>query len=179
MFYHEKEGVVFMAQVDHLSGEQLGYSIGRFYDAGAKNVEVIPSITKKNRPSYVIFIDCKEEIAKEIEDLIPQELGVGGWHVIDTIHRYLHNEILKKKRYIWSLEDGRKYELEIEGKLFENGNLRPEHDSVISLQEKIVELFSVFVPYAKIYHVLMDSLESAAEIHLTQNISIGDGEDRK
>ena len=57
MDIHTKDGQVFMVQVDHLSGEQIGQSIGRFYAVGASNVQVISAITKKNRPSYVFFID--------------------------------------------------------------------------------------------------------------------------
>ena len=48
MNFYSKEAVLFLVQVDHLSGEILGDVVDSFYAAGAKNVQIISSITKKN-----------------------------------------------------------------------------------------------------------------------------------
>ena len=37
----------------------MGSVIEYLYDAGACNVQVIPTITKKNRPGYLFLIDVK------------------------------------------------------------------------------------------------------------------------
>ncbi|MGM9530246.1 nickel insertion protein, partial [Intestinibacter sp.] len=86
---NSKKGTIFIAQVDHLSGECIGQAIELFYNRGASNVQVIPTITKKNRPSYIFFIDCREQYKDTIEETIFKELNTGGLHIIETIHKYL------------------------------------------------------------------------------------------
>ena len=61
MHLYTKEGILLLVQTDHLDGETLGNLIGRFYDEGAKNVQVISSLTKKNRPGHLILIDVSPE----------------------------------------------------------------------------------------------------------------------
>ena len=46
----EKKSRLILAQVDHLSGELLGFAIGRIMELGAGNVQLIPTITKKTGP---------------------------------------------------------------------------------------------------------------------------------
>ena len=70
MDIHSKDGLVFMVQADHLSGECVGQAIGHLYTAGAANVQVVPAITKKNRPSYLFFIDCRPDSADRVEEAI-------------------------------------------------------------------------------------------------------------
>lgn len=56
MEIHSKNGLVFMVQVDHLTGECVGQAIDHLYGAGAANVQVVSAITKKNRPSYMFLL---------------------------------------------------------------------------------------------------------------------------
>ena len=44
---YSKEGMLLLVQVDHLNGELLGEVIDHFYEAGAKNVQIVSTITKK------------------------------------------------------------------------------------------------------------------------------------
>jgi len=162
MNFHSKNGVLFIVQIDHLTGEQIGYVIERFYDAGASNVQVMSSVTKKNRPAHVIFIDCRAERSENVEALIPEELGAGGWHKVTTEHHFLYNKILERK-VIVRHGDETGPEWTVMGKWFENGNLRPEHDSVISLQEAIHGQFGIFAGYFRLYHLIMNALETEGE----------------
>lgn len=159
MNWHSKEGIVFMIQVDHLSGEQLGFALNRFYEAGASNVQMISSITKKNRPSWVVLIDCREEYRKAVEAMIPMELGVGGWHMFKTEHHYLYSDSVERRiRFCMEGdEDGPVWT--VKGKLFENGNLRPEHDSVVMLQEELYHCYGEYLCYTVLYHIIMECLE--------------------
>ena len=86
MDIYTKTGLLFVIQVDHLSGEIIGDLIESFYSAGAKNVQVISTITKKNRPAYMIVVDGNEASADEIERVIVEECGSSGWHRISTKH---------------------------------------------------------------------------------------------
>ena len=96
MQIHEKDWLIFQVQLDHLSGEDIGGAIDEFYAAGAANVQVIPTITKKNRPGHIFQIDARPERQDAIETIIVRELRSSGWHVYETTHRYLNVEYLEK-----------------------------------------------------------------------------------
>ena len=155
---HTKDGLVFMVQVDHLSGESIGQSIEAFYQAGASNVQVVSSITKKNRPGYIVFIDCRPQYSEAVEKLIVSEYVVGGWHVINTKHRYLHSEIVDYPLDVISSHTEDRYRGRIKGKIFEGGTVRPEHDSVVELQKGINRFFDRELSYNYVYVKAADIL---------------------
>lgn len=158
MKIHSKDGILFLVQVDHLSGEWIGQVIDIFYKAGASNVQVVPAMTKKNRPSYMVYIDCKMEHSEAIEALIPIELNTGGWHRIETEHRYLHNQTIQSKLTI--CKEKLCVEWMVEGKRFESGNLRPEHDNVMALKEEIADKFLIHKSYGEVYQMAIAALQS-------------------
>lgn len=145
-----KSSIVFMVQVDHLSGECVGQSIESLYQAGAANVQVMSTITKKNRPAYLYLIDCRLENEEKIETTIINELGTGGWHRIDTIHRYLKNQILKRKISVCT--EDQDFEFMLEGKEIETGKVRPEYDNVVKLKSVISEKFGQSVGFNELYN---------------------------
>lgn len=134
-----KRGVIFYVQTDHLPGEILGSVIGYLYDAGACNVQVIPTVTKKNRPAYVFLIDTKEDCAEAVEMVLIRELRVTGWHRIATEHRHLAVDYIKKQVRIEGT--GFSVEMEVEGKVSHGERIcvRPEHRSCIRLKELLQE----------------------------------------
>ena len=84
--------LLLMAQVDDVSGEVMGEFIQRASAAGAKNVQVIPSITKKNRPGYVVYVDTPASLESEFAELFGAELGTWGYRVIAAEHRHFDIE---------------------------------------------------------------------------------------
>lgn len=159
MNIHSKEAVVFLVQVDHLTGECIGQTIELFYNVGASNVQVMSSVTKKNRPSYVFLIDCRLEYKEAIEQVIVTELGSGGWHVIHTEHCYQYNKILKKEIVVKDCKTNKTLVFLAEGKKFENGSLRPENDSVVELKRVILEQFKKTVSYSALYNFILSAFE--------------------
>lgn len=155
---HSKDSQVFLVQVDHLSGEQIGRSVDRFYRCGASNVQILSGVTKKNRPSWVILIDCRPEYREEIQKCIVDELNVGGWHEIKTIHYYFHDKKIRRPIKVVLKGSGVSFDAEIEGKRFESGTVRPEHDGVSALQEAINTNYHEFVPYNILYHLIAAAL---------------------
>lgn len=149
MEIYTKPGFLFVIQADHLSGECIGQVIDLFYEAGASNVQVVSSITKKNRPSYMFFIDCREKFVESIEQVIVQELHVGGWHKIQTNHSFLHNEILDYEIQIQKDQDIQSYI--VQAKHFIGGGIRPEHDSVMKLKQFILEHYGCRKDYHTLY----------------------------
>ena len=137
IFMKSKSGVLLLVQVDHLSSETVGASIELLYEAGASNVNVTSTITKKNRPGYIVLIDCQPEAIDVLEDTVTRELGVSGWHRIDTAHCYQNVQYIKKEIEI--VYDEGRFCFEAEGKVINDDffNIRPESKSCIALKETL------------------------------------------
>lgn len=158
----DKEGWVYYAQADHMSGEEIGSAIEGLYEAGASNVQVISTVTKKNRSGYVFLIDARPEYRDSVEKVLILETGVTGWHCIETVHRHLRVEYLKKEvcfrwkenQILLNLEAKKAYGLEI--------TLRPEHRSCELLKKELDRMgkkYSVRTCNAIIYKIFSENLE--------------------
>jgi len=80
--------VLMMAQVDDASGEILGECITMAEDLGARNIQVLPSITKKGRPAHIVFVDAPQAAEPDIAELFGGELGTWGYRVLQAEHRH-------------------------------------------------------------------------------------------
>jgi uncharacterized protein (DUF111 family) len=167
---NSKQGVLLYAQIDHLSGEAIGPTIEMFYDSGASNVNVVSSITKKNRPGYIMFIDCLSDNLEKLENILARELGVSGWHRITTLHEYLAVQCVKQT--ITVIFDGGQFEFTAEGKIINNDyiNIRPENQNCLSFKKRLAEsgiLLSLSEIYQRLYQVLV--VEDQTTINLTKH----------
>lgn len=93
---YTKPRILIVAMCDNITGEAVGESFDSLYGVGAKNVQVLNTITKKNRPGYLYVIDCDEPCVDRIEEILIREIGTTGWHRIYSEHRYTDVEYLKK-----------------------------------------------------------------------------------
>ena len=84
--------LLLMAQVDDVPGELIGEFIQRAVDIGAKNVQVVPSITKKNRPGFIVYVDVAESLENDIAALFGAELGTWGYRIIAAEHKHFEIE---------------------------------------------------------------------------------------
>lgn len=89
------KGTIILAQVDHTDGEVLGHSIEQLYDLGARNVQIISAVTKKNRPGYVLLVDLPAERVEDAAMYLGTELGIWGFHLLGTEH--VHFDIAFRK----------------------------------------------------------------------------------
>jgi uncharacterized protein (DUF111 family) len=98
------DSVLIMAQVDSASGENIAHVMTGIHDAGAHNVNLVPSLTKKGRPGYLLIIDAPAPALPQIENLLVTELGLLGWRRLVSQHISLptkisqHNLVLELKR---------------------------------------------------------------------------------
>ncbi|NLA52292.1 MAG: DUF111 family protein, partial [Alcaligenaceae bacterium] len=74
-------GKILLVQVDHVAGDMMGFAINRLIELGAKNVQLLQAITKKNRPSYVLLIDLPADKLNPVSSFLASELGVWGYHI--------------------------------------------------------------------------------------------------
>lgn len=136
-----KPGLLFLVQVDHIPGEIMGSAVEFLYEAGAENVQVIPTVTKKNRPGQIFLIDAKPEEAELIEGIIRKELGATGWHRLETNHRRLPVQIIGRDFRVEMTPTY--FDFHAEGKVVDGDLLtvRPEHRSCVNLRSEISARF--------------------------------------
>ena len=96
----EKDARIILAQVDPVSGEVLGFAIERLMEMGAHNVQLIPTITKKNRPGNIIVIDTDERHEEPIADFLSRELKISGYHRIHTSHVFHRVTFVEKSLHL-------------------------------------------------------------------------------
>lgn len=77
-----------MAQVDDVPGELMGEFIARAETLGARNVQVVPSLTKKNRPAHLVYLDVPAALEAAAGRLLGLELGCWGYRVLASEHRH-------------------------------------------------------------------------------------------
>jgi uncharacterized protein (TIGR00299 family) protein len=70
--------------VDDASGEIIGSMIDSLMEKGAKDVSVIPTTTKKNRPGNLIRVICDYEVLNTVLDALIKESGTLGVRVQQT-----------------------------------------------------------------------------------------------
>jgi len=69
---------VLETDVDDVSGEMLGNFINTMENEKILDIQVLPSVTKKNRPSHIIKILCHPQNSFEIMHKIINELSTLG-----------------------------------------------------------------------------------------------------
>ena len=74
--------------VDDVSGEILAHVIDKIMANGAKDVSLIPTITKKGRPSHIISVICDSDSVNQLLNLLVSETGTLGVR-IRTSDRFL------------------------------------------------------------------------------------------
>jgi uncharacterized protein (DUF111 family) len=79
--------LLILAHVDHACGDIISSVMDQLADAGAKNVHLVPSLTKKGRPGYLLYVDVPAANLAAVERLLVVELGVLGWRILGGEHR--------------------------------------------------------------------------------------------
>ncbi|KIR03132.1 hypothetical protein P261_01947 [Lachnospiraceae bacterium TWA4] len=160
MNFYSKDAMIFMIQVDHLSGEILGDIVDSFYEAGAKNVQILNSVTKKNRPAHVILVDALPKFQEQVESVIINECGSSGWHCINTSHHYTDVSVVSKELKISS--KGYSVSFLAKGKMIADDvkTIRPEYDSCVELKNLIKEHFNQVISVRELQIRLADIFHS-------------------
>lgn len=90
----ERENVsILETNIDDVSGEVLGHVFQGLIKSGAKDVSILPTVTKKNRPGHLLRVIAKPQDTQQISEEIIRETGTLGVRVIP----YAHRNIAKRK----------------------------------------------------------------------------------
>ncbi len=88
----EDSVVVLETNVDDISGEMIGQTIDILFQKGAKDVSVIPVVTKKGRPGQIIKVISDPKDARKLARILIEETGSLGVRLIPTSRLILKRE---------------------------------------------------------------------------------------
>jgi uncharacterized protein (TIGR00299 family) protein len=121
--------------LDNVTGEVLGHSFDSLLAAGALDVTIIPTITKKNRPGHLLRVITKPEDSGIVSEAIIRETGTLGVRMLNYVHRNIaERKIIPIKLYI----NGINFEMRIKIGIFgeEIINIAPEYEDAKEIAEK-------------------------------------------
>lgn len=73
--------------LDDVTGEVLGNLTEKLFEAGARDVSILPILMKKGRPGHMVRIISKKEDSVRLAQIVIRETGSLGVRVIPTTHR--------------------------------------------------------------------------------------------
>ncbi len=129
----EERIVILETNVDDVKGEILGNLIEKLIEDGALDVQIIPAIGKKCRPSYVIKVLTKPEDKKRLARKIMQETGTLGVRVIETYRYVLKRDIVTREVEV----EGKKFEIRIKVAEIdeEKKMVKPEFEDLVKISK--------------------------------------------
>ncbi len=88
---------VIETNIDHLTGEEIGYLFDKLLDEGASDVSVTPIIMKKNRQGSLLKVISKRETREHLINVMFEEIGTLGIRITPNLHRGIaKREFIKK-----------------------------------------------------------------------------------
>jgi uncharacterized protein (DUF111 family) len=164
----EKEGRLLFAQTDNTSGELTGFAVGKIMELGAHNVQLMATITKKNRPGNIIIIDTDAEHEGEIALFLTRELKVTGYHRISTSH--IFHEVTFAKKNLSITTHGKTVSVECAIKLI-GDPAKPlsadiEHDVLVEIQRLVRENLDCPVSLHELRTLIEGRLSASGDISI-------------
>lgn len=124
-----------MAQVDDVPGEQIGEFIRQAEALGARNVQVVASVTKKGRPGYLVYLDISAELETAAGRLLGAELGTWGYRILQAEHR--HFDITRIETALGVTIGGAAHRFALRTKVIADGadvlRVKAEHDDLVTI----------------------------------------------
>lgn len=144
-----KDGIYVMeTNVDDVSGEVLGYALQRLFSEGVLDASIIPTITKKNRPGYLIKIIANPETVEELSRVLMEEIGTLGVRFYRCSRYFLKRRNISVGININGLKEKVRVKIAEDTK----GNIihmKPEYDDVEQIARKTGLPFRVVERIAK------------------------------
>ena len=96
----EKDTIdVIETNLDHLTGEEIGYLFDVLLEAGASDVSITPIIMKKNRQGSLLKVISRKEKRDEIINIIFNETGSLGIRIAPNMHRGIAKREFETKTF--------------------------------------------------------------------------------
>lgn len=132
-----KKGLLILAQVDHLCGEDMACALEQILRRGAYNAHIIPGFTKKNRTSFLLLIDIEPNSEAAWANFLAEEYGIYGYQLVKTSH--FHTSCYSKEIKIVIRKGGRTLETQAAFKIpIKTGKIgRIEHADLVRIHEQV------------------------------------------
>lgn len=137
--FYEDEIITLETNVDDVTGEILGYTMNKLLQHGALDVSYLNTVTKKNRPGYLISVIAKPEDSLKLASILFEETGTLGVRTIPGIKRLVLSRSVEKIPIIVS---GKEFYVGIKvGKDSEDNilTLKPEFEDLKNIAEETGE----------------------------------------
>ena len=121
--------------VDNVTGELMGHIFNVLLQYGARDVSVIPTTTKKNRPGYLLRVIAKPMDCDTLSEVIIRETGTLGVRVIP----YVHRNITSRKIIPVQVDiSGKKVQIRIKVGMIGNEiiSVKPEYEDARKVSEE-------------------------------------------
>ncbi|MCI4438976.1 nickel pincer cofactor biosynthesis protein LarC [archaeon] len=93
--YSNDKVIMVETNVDDVDGETLGFLIEKVMEEGAKDITILPGITKKNRPMYLISVMCDLNNYEKIVETLFNETKTLGVRIKEVDRITLQRETKK------------------------------------------------------------------------------------
>lgn len=150
---------VIETNLDHLSGEKLGYLFDKLINEGASDVIIIPVIMKKNRPGQLLKVISRVDKTEKLLKIIFEETGSLGIRITPMTHRGV------AKREFIKLPV--KFNDETFQCTFKLGYLGEE---LISYRPEYEDVKNISLKINKPLNIVMDKLTSIIVEHINKKI---------
>lgn len=129
------EIAVLETNLDDISGEILGYTMDRLLAEGAKDVSIIPTVTKKNRPAQIIKVIADQNDVAHLSEVLIAETGTLGVRVYYCERHIINRELLMVDLLVLGSKETVRVKVSKnpEGKIL---RIKPEFDDLKKLAEK-------------------------------------------
>ena len=126
---------VIETNIDHLTGEEIGYLFDKLLEEGARDVSVTPIIMKKNRQGSLLKVISKREVREHIINVMFKEIGTLGIRIAPNTHRGIAKREFVKKEVEVANET---FEVTFKVGYFNNQIIskRPEFEDIKKIAEK-------------------------------------------
>lgn len=126
---------VIETNIDHLTGEEIGYLFDKLLEEGARDVSVTPIIMKKNRQGSLLKVISKRGVREHIIDVMFKEIGTLGIRIAPNTHRGIAKREFVKKEIEVANET---FEVTFKIGYFNNQIIskRPEFEDIKRIAEK-------------------------------------------
>ncbi len=161
----QKKSKLIFAQIDHISGDVLGFAMERLMELGANNVQLIPTITKKNRPGNILIIDVDDQNEEVMAEFLAKELNVPGYHRIDTQHVFQNISFAKKNLTISANGVIQKTSCEIKlmGDSLNPVSVSVEHDFLVEIQKLLLDKSNHYISINELRKIIESKLRDPGD----------------
>ncbi|MFA5363734.1 MAG: nickel pincer cofactor biosynthesis protein LarC [Candidatus Bathyarchaeia archaeon] len=132
----KEEIAVLETNLDDVTGETLGHAIDVLLQEGAKDVNIIPAVTKKSRPSHIVKVTANKQDVERLSRVLMDETGTLGVRVYPCQRHVINREVLQVELTI----GGTKESVTIKVAKDHNGsvvNIKPEFEDVKRIANKL------------------------------------------